>query len=233
MNEIFAQLSGMLMAGSVAAFSAALVWGILSVVLSPCHLASIPLVIGFVNNHKQPTVFKAFALSTVFSTGILVTIVAIGLITGFAGKMLGDIGPWGNYAVAVIFLLVGLNLWGIIELDFQKLQVTRNIPCQGILGAFLLGLVFGLALGPCTFAYMAPIIAVALTKSTPLYACALFGMYGAGHCAVIAAAGTSGGIVQKYLDWNENAKAIDIIKKICAVLVLVAGIYIGYLGFRM
>ena len=88
--------------------AASFVWGILSIILSPCHLASIPLIVGFIDQQGQMTTRRAFGISTLFSVGILITIALIGLITAAAGRMVGDIGRYGNYFVATIFFLVGL-----------------------------------------------------------------------------------------------------------------------------
>jgi cytochrome c-type biogenesis protein len=87
---------------------------------------------------------------------------------------------------------------------------------------------FGFALGPCTFAYMAPMLAVTfkLAKSAPLYGASLLLAYGVGHCAVIVAAGTSTELVQRFLNWNEQSKGVTIVKCICGALVLIAGLYL-------
>ena len=101
---------------------------------------------------------------------------------------------------------------------------------KGLLAAFLLGLIFGIALGPCTFAFMAPVLGVTFKvgASAPLYAAALLLAYGIGHCGVIAAAGTSTEVVQRYLQWNENSPGMRIVKKVCGALVLVGGLYLIY-----
>ena len=101
---------------------------------------------------------------------------------------------------------------------------------KGMLAAFILGLVFGIAIGPCTFAYMAPMLAVTfrVASTALLYGIALLVLYGIGHCSVIVVAGTSTGLVQRYLNWNERSKGAVILKRICGVLVLLAGLYLIY-----
>ena len=98
---------------------------------------------------------------------------------------------------------------------------------KGLLAAFILGLVFGVALGPCTFAYMAPMLAVTfkLAETAPLYGTLLLLAYGVGHCAVIVVAGTSTELVQKFLNWNENSKALTRLKAVCGVLVVAGGFW--------
>jgi len=52
--------------------------------------------------------------------------------------------------------------------------------------------------------------------------------YGVGHCGVIAAAGTSTEVVQRYLQWNETSPGMRIVKKVCGALVLAGGLYLIY-----
>jgi cytochrome c-type biogenesis protein len=143
--------------------------------------------------------------------------------------MLGDIGRYGNYLVAVIFLIVGLHLLEVIPMPWAGPGQVR-MKRRGLLAAFILGLVFGIALGPCTFAYMAPMLAVTfkLAADRLLYSIALLLAYGIGHCSVIVAAGTFAEAVQHYLNWNERSKGVAIVKKICGVLVILGGVYLVY-----
>jgi cytochrome c-type biogenesis protein len=105
-----------------------------------------------------------------------------------------------------------------------------GIKRKGALAAFILGLVFGVALGPCTFAYMAPMLAVTFKTATTnlFYGILLLLAYGIGHCSVIIFAGTCTEIIQYYMDWNEKSKGIIILRKICGVLVLISGLYLIY-----
>ncbi len=226
--QIFEWLSSAIQSTPVIALTGSFIWGILSILLSPCHLASIPLIVGFIGEQGRISTRRAFWLSTLFSVGILITIGLIGLITGLIGHMLGDIGSFGNYIVAVIFLVVGLHLLGIIPLPFLGKSGQPGFKKKGLFAAFILGLVFGIALGPCTFAYMAPILGIAfkIASTRLFYAVALLFIYGIGHCSVIVFAGTFTEIVQHYLNWNEKSKGLVLVKKICGVLVILGGIYL-------
>jgi len=88
MLEIFNALSSVLYSNAYIAIAAAFVWGVLSIILSPCHLASIPLIVGFINDQEKITTKRAFILSLLFSVGILITIAVVGVITGLTGRML-------------------------------------------------------------------------------------------------------------------------------------------------
>lgn len=229
MQELFATLSRAVDGAPAIALSAAFIWGILSIILSPCHLASIPLIVGFIDKQGRMSAARAFWISTLFAGGILITIAVIGTVTAAAGRMLGDVGRYGNYFVAAIFFVVGLHLLGVIPMPWSG-PGQVGMKRKGLLAALILGLVFGVALGPCTFAYMAPMLAVTfkLSSTEPIYGASLLGVYGIGHCAVIVLAGTSTGLVQRYLNWNEQSKSASVLKLICGVLVLLGGIWLIY-----
>ena len=231
MEELFTTLTRAVEGTPAIALSAAFVWGILSVLLSPCHLSSIPLIVGFINGQGVSTARRALAISVAFATGILTTIYAIGYITYKIGGMMGDLGQWANYVVAGIFFLVGLVLLDVIPMPWSGPGQIR-MKRKGLLAAFILGLVFGIALGPCTFTYMIPLLAVTVFKATATgpWGVLLLAVYGVGHCSVIVLAGTSAGLVQKYLNWNEKSKGAIILKKICGLLVLAGGVYLIYVA---
>ncbi len=229
MEQIFTTLTHAVEGTPLIALSTALLWGILSILLSPCHLASIPLIVGFIDEQGRTSPWRAFFISLLFATGILLTIAGIGAITATAGRMMGDVGRYGNYFVAVIFFVVGLHLMGVIPMPGSG-SGQVGMKRKGLLAAFVLGLIFGVALGPCTFAYMAPMLGITfqLGAEQPLYAGSLLLMYGVGHCSVIVLAGTSTGLVQRYMNWNESSKGALILKKICGLLVLLGGLYLIY-----
>lgn len=229
LEHLFTGLSRAVEGSAGVALGAAFVWGILSILLSPCHLASIPLIVGFIGQQGKITTRRAFTVSLLFSVGILITIGVIGALTAAAGRMLGDIGRWGNYGVAIIFFAVGLSLLDVIHLPMPG-AAQPGMKRKGVLAALILGLVFGVALGPCTFAYMAPMLAVTFRLATTnlTYGILLLVCYGVGHCAVIVLAGTFAEGVQNYLNWNEKSKGALILKKVCGVLVLLGGLYLLY-----
>ncbi len=229
MEQLFTNLSHAVEGAPLIALAAAGVWGILSIILSPCHLASIPLIVGFISEQAQVTTKRAFWTSMLFAVGILVTIAAIGAITAVAGRMMGDVGRYGNYVVAVIFFVVGLHLVGVIPLSLSGAGQV-GMKRKGYLAAFILGLVFGIALGPCTFAYMAPVLGVTfkLAATNISYGAILLLAYGVGHCAVIVAAGTSTQLVQRFLNWNANSMGLTVVKIACGILVILGGVWLIY-----
>jgi cytochrome c-type biogenesis protein len=230
MEELFTALTRAVEGTPSVAVAAAFVWGVLSILLSPCHLASIPLIVGFINGQGRISTRRAFFISTLFAAGILITIAFIGAVTAAAGRMMGDVGSYGNYFVAAIFFLVGLHLLGVIPMPWSG-PGQINLRSKGLLAALVLGLVFGIALGPCSFAYMAPMLGVtfALAATSVAYGVLLLMSYGVGHCSVIILAGTFTELIGRYLNWDERSKGTRVLKSVCGVLVLLGGVYLIYI----
>jgi len=228
-DQIFTNLINALNGTFLIALAASLGWGVLSILLSPCHLSSIPLVIGYISSQGQVKVKRSFYLALTFALGILSTIALIGLITASLGRLMGDIGTWGNWFVAVIFIIIGLYLMDIIRWDWIKLNIG-NKNQGGLWGAFALGLIFGIGLGPCTFAFLAPVLGIVFQTATENWwkAALLISAFGIGHCAVIVLAGSLTNLVQKYLNWTEESKSTIYMKRVAGFFVILGGIYFIY-----
>ncbi|MCE5187269.1 MAG: hypothetical protein LLF76_14205 [Planctomycetaceae bacterium] len=229
MPELFSSLNKAIEGAWPIALAGSFAWGILSVVLSPCHLASIPLIVGYVGEQGQISGKRTLWISVLFAAGILVTIGLIGAVTAGLGRIMGDVGRYGNYFVAVIFFAVGLYMLDVIALPWSG-PGQVSIKRKGAIGALALGLIFGIALGPCTFAFMAPMLGLIFKNAAANsgYNVLLLLAYGIGHCSIIVLAGTFTGAVQRYLDWNERSKGALWLKKLCGVLVLLGGLWMIY-----
>lgn len=228
-EQLMTSLSQAVYATPLIALAAAAGWGIVSILLSPCHLASIPLIVGFIDGQGRMSTRRAFLISNLFAVGILFSIALIGLLTALAGRMMGDLGPYGNWLVAIIFFLFGLHLWGVIPMPWSG-PGQINMGRKGLFAAFILGLVFGVALGPCTFAFMGPVLGVAFARANEsmIFAASLLLAYGVGHCAVIVFAGTFTEKVQCYLNWSEGSSGTLWVKRGCGLLVMIGGIWMLY-----
>jgi cytochrome c-type biogenesis protein len=232
-EDIFTTLYNAMNGNIVIAVAASFGWGLLSILLSPCHLSSIPLIVGYISSQGKISMRRTVAISVVFSIGILITIALIGLITASLGRLMGDIGSIGNYLVAAIFFIVGLYLLDVISPSWN-ISILNKTKYTGMYSALVIGLLFGLALGPCTFAFMAPVLGVVFqtAQTNAFLSVALLGAFAVGHCSIIAGAGALTGKVQHYLNWSETSRTISIIKKTCGVLVIIGGVYSLYLTWQ-
>ncbi len=213
----------------ISAMLAAFAWGVLSIVLSPCHLVGVPLIIGYVNGQKVETAGRSITLALLFGIGILLSILVIGVVTAMAGRLLGDLGPLPYYLVSGVFILFGLGLIGLVPMGclVPERFLFGSIQKKG---AVALGLILGIGLGPCTFMYMAPILGLTLALSTTdlLYGIMLFGLFAVGHCLLLILAAMSPRLIQFLLRWNERSLSSSALKKVCGALLILGGVYLAY-----
>ena len=134
MSDLFGALTKAVEGAGWLAIPAAFVWGILSIVLSPCHLTSVPLVIGYINRGEATSTRRAVWTATCFAGGVLVTLAVAGGIALAAGRLMGQTGIWGNIVVAVVLLVVGLYLLGLLRLPAGLASPTVH-PRRDALGA--------------------------------------------------------------------------------------------------
>ncbi len=179
------------------AFGAVFLAGVVSSA-SPCVLATIPLVIGFVGGYSDGDQSKAFRYSMVFILGLSLTFTAFGAAAGLLGSMFGTLGgPW--YLIAGgIALIMGGQLMGLYEI---RLPIKRDFkPKQGgIVGVFLLGLFFGVVSSPCATPVLVVLLTLVAGKGQVLYGIALLFCYAIGHSLLILFAGTFTGFVEGFV----------------------------------
>ncbi len=190
MNTIFPWLSEALNQHALVASAAAVGWGLASVALSPCHLTSVPLAVAFVRRDVRASTLR---LSLALALGLLVSLAVVGAATVAAGRIAGDLWGLGPWLAASALLLAGLFL-----LDALSLPSFLSIPPDRIprnsWGAALMGLFLGVTLGPCTFAFFAPVLAAALgiAQSDTLLPVVLISAFSLGHVAAVVMAGQLG-----------------------------------------
>lgn len=228
MESIFITLYSSLSQGFLISLLASFGWGLASVLLSPCHLTSIPLIISTMLKQKNLKWSTAFIWSFWFSIGILLSMLILGFVTGMLGMILGDLPYWMNWIFAIVFILTGLIIMDVISLGSINLPVWINFEKITVFKVLGIGFIFGFILGPCSFAFMAPVLSIALVsfKENWIFASLLILTYSIGHCAVITFAGASIGTVKKLIKWNDKSHGLIIFKKICGALISLAGLYL-------
>ncbi len=209
------------------ALLAAFGWGVISILLSPCHLSSIPLIIAVVLQRNTASSRRpAWILAGTFSIGILVTILGVGFLTALAGRMLGDVPAPFNWAVTVLMIAAGLYLMDVVPLDWTGLDISK-MKTDSIPAIFVLGLIFGTALGPCTFAFLIPVLTVVFytINTEAMYAISLLLAFAVGHSILIILAGTLMEKIQSYLKWSGTSPILLFIRRGAGLLVVLGGLY--------
>ncbi|MEE4608783.1 MAG: cytochrome c biogenesis protein CcdA [Desulfobacteraceae bacterium] len=196
-DPFFLTVNQWMTGGLAVAAAGAFLWGMVSVLFSPCHLASIPLIVAYVGGqttavHPRRAAWYAGA----FSLGLFITIAVVGIVCAFLGRMLGDIGTWWQVLVGAVLVWVALGMLGVQACSMSGSLLYR-LKLRGIHGAFGLGLAYGILSGSCTFGFIAPILAIVTVQQKIFAGSLMMILFALGHCLPIAVAGSSTAMVRK------------------------------------
>lgn len=225
MDAFFITIHQWLSQGSWIAGLGALLWGMISVLLSPCHLASIPLIVAYVGGQERVVEGRQAALYAVlFSVGLFITIGVVGVITALLGRILGDIGPYWGVFIGLILLVVAMDMLGLARCSIPGSLMGR-FQVRGAMGALILGLAYGVLSGSCTFGFIAPILAIITVQEKIMGGILLITLFGIGHCLPIAVAGSSTATVKKLLASSTFGTSSTLFRKAAGVLIGGLGLY--------
>jgi cytochrome c-type biogenesis protein len=224
-NDLLLTINVWMSSGTLIAALGCFLWGMVSVALSPCHLASIPLIVSYVAGQEKGVHTRSAAVyAAVFTIGLFITIAIVGIICLLLGRMLGDIGPWWTILVGVILIWVALDMLGVQACSLSGSLMAR-FQMRGIGGAFILGLAYGVLSGSCTFGFIAPILAIITIQqkiATGIFFIVLFGI---GHCIPIAVAGSSAALVRRVLENSRFQKGGLWFRRVAGVAIACLGGY--------
>ncbi|MBF0469036.1 MAG: cytochrome C biosynthesis protein, partial [Desulfamplus sp.] len=202
LDSIFITINQWMSGGIAIAGPGCFLWGMVSVMLSPCHLASIPLIIAYVGGQdKAVNPKQAGVYAGAFTIGLFITIALVGIICAILGRMLGDVGNYWQLLIGGILVWVSLGMLGVEKCSMSGSFLYR-LKIRGILGAFLLGLAYGVLSGSCTFGFIAPILAIITVQEKIATGIILILLFAVGHCLPIAVAGSSTAAVRKFMQNN-------------------------------
>ena len=205
--------------------------GILSS-LSPCSLGILPLIIAYVGGYSKEGNKKLFIQMLSFSCGLSLILSIIGVICALTGRAFtGIASPVVILIFSSVILILGLNLLGIIEINFPSVvkKMPQNTKGGLFLFPFLIGSLFALASSPCSSPILASIMAFAVISNSLIYSISLLFFFALGQCVIIIALAlfTSGlkhtGTISKYS---------GILIKISGIILIAVSIYIYYTIFK-
>ena len=225
LDTIFLTINNWIVAESAIAGIGSFLWGMVSVLFSPCHLASIPLIIAYVGGQQQILGSRQAAhYSVAFTLGLFITIALIGIICAVLGRMLGDIGNYWQILVGLVLIWVALGMFGVESCSMSGTLLYR-LNLKGIFGAFGLGLAYGVLSGSCTFGFIAPILAIITVQQKVASGVILIVLFAIGHCLPIVVAGSSAAMVKGVLENSRWQGATQWFRKGAGVVIIGLAFY--------
>lgn len=206
---------------SVAAFALTFLGGVVTG-FNPCCFGMVPAIVGYLGGYGRPTIRKCAWLSGWFALGLATATALLGLVAVLVGGIFGQIHPVVRYALAVVPILMGLQLLGIVNLKMPGLQNWKPIR-TGTLGAFLTGLLFSVVLLPCATPLLASILSYAAGHGGALYGSGLLFTYGAGMGVPLMLVGTSIGLMSSV---NGVSRWWPVVNRVSGVILLGLGFFL-------
>ncbi len=225
LETFFLTINEWIAGGAAIAALGCFLWGMVSVMFSPCHLASIPLIVAYVGGQQR--VLKpreAGYYAAAFTFGLFLTIALVGIICALLGRMLGDVGNYWQILVGILLVWIALGMFGVEKCSIPGSQLHR-LNVRGISGAFVLGVAYGVLSGSCTFGFIAPILAIITIQQKVAFGVLLILLFAIGHCLPIVVAGSSGAAVRGVLENSTWQGAGKWFRKGAGVLIGALGIY--------
>ena len=207
---------------SLVAYGVAFLAGVISSI-GPCNLTAIPLIIGYVGGFSISR-GRSFLISFVFTLGLAITFVGLGVVAALIGGLFGQVGSIWYWAVAAICLLIGLSLLGVYELPLAGWFAARQsaVTQRGLPGALLLGLVSGLVTSQCATPVLIAVLTLVMAKGAVLYGATLLFIYALGRGVPIVAAGTFAGVLKGLLGLGRWMTAFE---RASGALIVLVGLY--------
>ncbi len=224
LGQIFLTINGWMSGGLAIAAFGCFAWGVVSVLFSPCHMASIPLIVGYVGGQRSLLEGKkAVPYALFFTLGLFITIAIVGVICLLLGRMLGDVGPYWTLLLGGILIWVAIDMLGIARCHMPN--TLGRFHLHGLKGAFVLGLAYGILSGSCTFGFIAPILAIITIQEKIATGLLLLTLFALGHCTPIVIAGSSAATVRRILANSSFQQGGAWFRKGAGILIGCLGIY--------
>lgn len=211
-------------------FSASFAGGVLASI-SPCSLAMLPLIIGYVGGYSNETPLRTFVQLSCFILGTAIVFSVIGIICAVTGSVFAStLGGYFTLIMASLLLVMGLKLTDIIDFDLPVIikAMPSNSTNSLFLYPILLGIAFALAGTPCSTPILAGIMAFAAMGKNLAAAVLMLFLFALGQGLILIIAGlfTSG-----IKNLKKFAQFSEMLMKISGVLLILVAIYLYYKTF--
>ncbi len=160
--------------------------------ISPCTLAMLPIIVGYVGGYSKEKPIKTFLQLLFFIIGTAIVFSVIGVICAVTGKVFVSFaGSYFSLILSSIIMIAGLKLVGF--LDFELPVIIKEMPKNNGTNTFLypliLGGVFALAGTPCSTPILAAIMAFASMSASLTQSVIMLFLFSLGQGLILVFAG--------------------------------------------
>ena len=187
----------------------------------PCSLSLLPITVAYLagfNNNQNP-----LQRTISFCSGIVISLVILGSLSGFLGKIYGQLPSFFSIFISFLAIVMGLNLLGICKFSLPSgpnPEIWKN-QVPPALAPVSAGLAFGLASSPCTTPVLAVLLAWVAKQGNPLSGTIFLGSFAIGQIVPLFIAGTFAASIPKLLSFRLIGKWIP---PISGVVLLTVGL---------
>lgn len=196
--------------------------------ISPCSLAMLPIIIGYIGGYSDAKPLKTFIQMLFFVFGTAIVFSVIGIICAITGKVfISFAGGYFGIFLAGIIMVMGLKLIGVLDFELPVMikEMPKNDGTNTYLYPIILGGIFALAGTPCSTPILAGIMAFASLSASITQAILMLFLFSLGQGLILILAGF---LTSHLKNWKGFYKFSDWLLKISGGLLVIASIYIFY-----
>ena len=173
--------------------------------LGPCSLSLLPITIAYIGGSKKNK-FKLIS----FSAGLIFSLITLGALSGFLGKIYGQLPSYYTTLVAFIAIIMGLNLLGILKFQLPNGPDLRFMEDKvpSLLTPFVIGGGFGLASSPCITPVLATLLVWVSQAKSPTISIVFLFFFGLGQVTPLIIAGAATENLQQFLELRKYSQVI-------------------------
>lgn len=192
--------------------------------LNPCSIAALPLMLGFILGQGERDWKKALLLSLAFVVGLSLVLTVFGVVVQLLKQSVNVIGiqTYGSYVVGVVLIVAGIWLMDVLPVRIPMFNLAK-FRHRGVVGAFLLGMLFSLVALPCAGPFAFAI--AALSGDSIVYGTLLFFIYSLGTGAIVVLVGVSAGLAQNLVSSERLSRFNKVFRIAGGVLFVFVGLY--------
>ena len=227
MTSLFSAFQSHLQAGSPLAYAVAFLGGIF-VSFTPCVYPVLPVTVGYIGSRGGGSRRRAFLLSAAFAVGMALTYAALGMAAGLSGSVFGEATshPLAYLLLGNVCILLALSMFDVFRLPTPAILAraggTGSAP-GGMGGAFVVGMLSGLVIGPCTAPVLGGLLLYVGASGHPVFGATLLFTFALGMGLPVVALGTFAGLLTnlpKAGAWTVK------VQRAFGILLLLAGEYL-------